>query len=169
MSVDFFQGNCQTSSALKIFGLCDEPSPNTGPAYIDEVDGTKWIAVVENDYLEQVTFTAVDHCIPFPPKADGKEAKRCDGFLTFGDTIAFVELKERDEHGSEWVKKAEKQLLSAIHLFEKTDEAEEFPVKKAYIANSERPRFRESQARRMEDFFNSTGYTLRIEARIKIE
>ncbi len=169
MNVDFFPAQCQTSSKLKIFGICDDPSPATNPAYIDEKNGAKWIAVVENDYLSEVIFTAVDHCIPFPPRPDGKESKRCDGFLTYGDTIAFVELKERDQHGSEWVKDAEKQLLTSIELFEKTDDAERYPIKKAYIANSERPRFRESQTRRMENFLDTTGYVLRIEARIKIE
>jgi hypothetical protein len=82
--------------------------------------------------------------------------------------VAFIELKARDEHGNKWIKDAEEQLLVSIALFEKSEEAEAFPLKKAYIVNSDRPRFRESQAARMEKFLNVTTYVLRIEARIEI-
>ena len=41
--------------------------------------------------------------------------------------------------------------------------------KKAYIANSEKPKFRESQKRRMDEFLTDTGYVLRIENRIILD
>ena len=63
MSINFFEAKCQTFSDRKIFGLCDDPSPATTPAYIDETDGAKWIAVVENDNRYDVTFTAINNCI----------------------------------------------------------------------------------------------------------
>jgi len=169
MSVVFFQLRCQTSSKKRTFGICDNPPPATDPAYIDEENGQNWIATIDNFYQSEITFTAIDHCIEFPLRPDGKQSKRCDGVLTYGDTVAFVELKARDEHGTKWIKDAEEQLLVSIALFEKSNEAEEFPVKKAYIVNSDRPRFRESQAARMEKFLNTTTYyVLRIEARIEV-
>jgi len=167
MSIDFSEAKCRNVSNKKRFGLCDDPPP-TKQAYIDEVNGAKWIAVVTNNSRKEVTFTAIDHCIEIK-EADGKMAKRCDGMLTFDSTIAFVELKERDEKGNKWVKDAEKQLHSTIGYFEKSDEAGNFKTKKAYIANKERPKFKESQNVRMDHFFTETGYILRIENRINID
>jgi hypothetical protein len=168
MSIDFKVARCQTNSDKKKFGLCDDPPPASNPAYIDENDGAKWIAVVENDERYSVSFTAIDNCIEIK-RADGKMDKRCDGVLTYDANIIFVELKERGALGSAWVKDAEIQLRTTIAYFEKTDDAEEFSHKKAYIANSEHPRFKESQIRRMEQFLTDTGYILRVENRIKLQ
>ena len=168
MSINFLETSCQTRSNNRKFGLCDDPPPAKRPAYIDEINGENWIAVVDNYYQEDVTFTAIDNCIVFPPKSDGKSFKRCDGVLTYANTVAFVELKQRDEDGSVWVKDAEKQLRISIEKFEQTEAANRFKIKRAYIVNSERPRFRDSQAVRMEKFTDETTYILRIEARIRI-
>jgi hypothetical protein len=169
MSLNFFLEKCQTFSKKKTFGLCDDPPPAENPAYIDEKNGENWIAVIENFYEEKITFNAIDHCVEFPLRPDGKTSKRCDGVLTYGDTVAFIELKKRDEHGTKWIDDAEKQLLVSIGFFEKTEEAEEFSIRKAYIVNSERPLFRSSQAIRMDKFLAKTGHVLRIEARVKID
>ena len=80
-----------------------------------------------------------------------------------------MELKERDEKGNKWVKDAEKQLRSTINYFEKSEEAENYKIKKAYIANRDKPKFKESQKERMDQFFLETGYVLRIENRIIID
>jgi hypothetical protein len=168
MSINFFETACQTHSNNRTFGLCDDPPPVERPAYIDEANGENWIAVVDNFYEEYVTFTAIDHCIVFPLKPDGKSHKRCDGVLTYTNTVAFVELKQRDEDGAVWVKDAEKQLRVSIEKFEDTKAADQFATKRAYIVNSERPRFRDSQVVRMERFAEETTYVLRIEARIAI-
>ncbi|PZV77551.1 hypothetical protein CLV31_12019 [Algoriphagus aquaeductus] len=165
MSTNFSELSCQTYSSAKLFGICDDPPPASIPAYIDEKNGAKWIAVVVNDDKFEVTFTAIDNCIVIK-RADGKLAKRCDGVLTYDSTIIFVELKQRGALGNEWVKDAEKQLKVTIGYFEFEDEAENYEQKKAYIANSERPKFKVSQLKRMEQFFNETGYVLRIENRI---
>lgn len=167
MKMEFEIANCQTQSDKKIFGLCDNPSPAKEPAFIDELDGSKWIAVVENEDRHQVVFTAIDNCIEIKG-ADGKMEKRCDGMLSYKSTIIFVELKQRSAKGNAWVEEAEHQLKSSIHHFEKTYFSESFNQKKAYISNSEHPKFKASQIGRMERFFNDTGYILRIEARIKI-
>ena len=168
MSINFLAPLCQTHSNKKIFGLCDEPSPNKNPAYIDEKDGAKWIAVVENEYVYQVTFTAIDNCIEIN-RPDGKMEKRCDGVLTYNSSVIFVELKERGVLGNKWVKDGEEQIRTSINHFEANLQVNTFTSKKAYIANSQHPKFKESQSMRMEKFFSDTGYVLRIENRIKLQ
>ena len=168
MSINFSEAICQSHSNQKLFGLCDDPSPATNPAYIDEADGAKRIAVVINEYLYAVTFTAIDHCVEIR-REDDTMAKRCDGVLTYQSTVVFVELKERAALGSGWVIAAEKQLRTSIGYFELTEQAEDYTIKKAHIANSEHPKFKESQARRMNQFLIDTGYVLRIENRIRLD
>lgn len=167
MSNNFFEVGCQTYSSRKIFGLCDDPPPAENPAYIDEFEGAKWIAVVENEELHDVTFTAIDHCIVID-RPDGKPAKKCDGLLSYNSTVIFVELKQQDTNRKEWIKEGEKQLRTTIGYFEQEDVAETFNNKQAYIANSDRPKFIETQAGRMNQFFTDTGYVLRIVNRIKL-
>lgn len=168
MSIIFLDAKCQNQSNVKLFGLCDDPSPAMNPAYIDNQDGARWIAVVENEYLYSVTFTAIDHCIAIE-REDGAMYKRCDGVLTYDSTVIFVELKERGGLGSAWVRDAEEQLRTTITYFEKFDEAENYTSKKAYIANKEHPKFKESQAMRMDKFLTDTGYVLRVENRIILQ
>jgi hypothetical protein len=165
MSTNFFEKKCQSTSSKKLFGLCDDPAPPSNPAYIDEHDGSKWIAVVVNDYLFHVTFTAIDNCIELW-RIDGKAAKRCEGMLNYNSTLIFVELKERSAGGNKWVLDAEEQLRSTISHFETDPDSEDYLFKKAYIANSGHPKFKSSQMGRMDKFFLDTGYVLRIENRI---
>jgi hypothetical protein len=167
MSLEFFLPQCQTASNRKLFGLCDDPPPTNNPAYIDEQHGEKWIAIVINEYLQYVTFTAIDNCVPII-REDGTTDKRCDGMLTYADVLIFVELKERSAIGNQWVKDAEQQLRATISNFKKTNKSKNFSVKKAYIANSEHPKFKETQVGRMERFLSETGYILRIENRITL-
>jgi len=168
MSVRFSEIKCQSITGKKLFGLCDDPPPPPRKAYIDEENGAKWIAVVVNEYNQQVTFTAIDNCVEIRSR-NGKMAKRCDGALTYDSTIVFVELKEITKKGNKWIKDAEEQLRSTIRYFEKSEEAEYSRIKKAYIANKERPRFKVSQSARMDQFLLDTGYVLRIENRIIID
>lgn len=166
MAVDFKKPSCVSSTDAKRFGICDDQPPlPKGPAYLDHKDGKKWIAVVHNDSRFQVLFTAIDHCVDIL-RPDGTQEKRCDGMLTLHDSVIFVELKEIDMKGAGWIKQAEEQLRTTIGYFEKEPEAKAYEIKKAYIANSERPLFRESQQVRMERFEEETGYVLRIENRI---
>jgi hypothetical protein len=65
-----------------------------------------------------------------------------------------------------WIKEGEQQLRTTIKYFEDEADSDNFTIKKAYVANSERPRFRDSQQERMEKFGDETGYILRIENRI---
>jgi hypothetical protein len=167
MNIDFFQQNCQSTSNKKKFGLCDKEPPAKEPAYIDETNGSDWIAVVLNENINLVTFTAIDNCIGIK-RLDGTDSKRCDGVLSFDNTIIFVELKHRKTKGNTWIKEAEEQLRETILNFEKQDMAEDFKIKKAYIANRALPKFRSSQTSRMDKFHEETNYILRIENRINI-
>ncbi|WDF67604.1 hypothetical protein PQ465_14990 [Sphingobacterium oryzagri] len=166
MSIDFSLAKCQDRSNSKLFGICDDPPPAKTKAYLNETDGAKWIAVVDNEYRYDVVFTAIDHCIEVPARPDGKSSKRCDGMLTYNKTVIFVELKTRPQLGTDWIKEAERQLKTTIAHFETTELAEEFTDKKAYAANSEHPKAKESYLVRIEKFFEDTGYVLRIENRI---
>lgn len=171
MSVNFFKEDCKHSSKKYVFGICDDVSDNgdtSNPAYLDENNGDNWIATVDNHYRECIHFFAVDNCVRFPLREDGKPTKRCDGFLICNDTIAFLELKSRDENGSIWFKDAEKQLRSAICYFEKEPVSINFNNKRAYAVNNMRPQSRTGQAERMERFSEETGYLLFIKARIDI-
>ena len=90
--------------------------------------------------------------------------------LWYETSIVFVELKDRvsKKNTNAWVKAGEKQLKRTIEYFEKTEQSNNFREKRAYIANKAHPIFKESQLQRMKSFKQETGYTLRIENRIKI-
>ncbi len=168
MSLNFNEINCQTSSHRKIFGLCDDPPPANNPAYIDEENGANWIAVVENESRHQVTFTAIDNCIE-TLRPDGTMKQRCDGMLTYNSTVIFVELKDRDAEGNAWVEDAIPQLKSSIASFEDTTMSEDFKKKLAYISNKQHPKFKSTQQKRMNAFFDETNYVLRIQGRIELQ
>ena len=168
MSVNFDVANCQTNSNRKTFGLCDDPHPANNPAYIDEANGANWIAVVENDSQQQITFTAIDNCIEIL-KPDGKMKQRCDGMLTYNTTVIFVELKDRDAMGNAWVENALPQLKSSIESFEDTILAENYNKKLAYVSNKQHPKFKSTQQRRMDAFYDDTNYVLRIQGRINLQ
>jgi hypothetical protein len=166
MSINFSEPKCQDQTNKKIFGLRDDKPGER--ARLDEKEGEKWIAVVHNEDRYEVVFTAVDNCIE-TKRADGKMDRRCDGILTYLSNIIFVELKKSDNGGTTWITDAEKQLRTTINYFEETEEAESFTQKIAYIANNDRPKFRHSQTRRMNQFLIDTGYVLRIVNRIILD
>jgi len=170
MEIDFLNSQCQSVSNKKRFGLCDEQD-NKEPAYLDEQNEDKWIAVVENEELKEVHFIAIDYCIDIWRDKEKKEMdNRCDGMLWYETSIVFVELKDRvsKKKTNAWVKAGEIQLKRTIEYFEKTEQSNNFREKRAYIANKAHPIFKESQLQRMKSFKQETGYTLRIENRIKI-
>ena len=170
MEIDFFNSQYERVTSKKIFGLCDDKEDNK-PAYLDEENGTKWIAVVENEELKEIHFIAIDNCIDIWRDEVKKEMeKRCDGMLWYETSIIFVELKDRvsKKDKNAWVEDGEKQLKCTIEYFEKTEQSNNFREKRAYIANKAHPKFKESQLVRMKRFQQETGYTLRIENRIKI-
>ena len=164
--INFFPQEHIHISQQKVFGLCDSPISSEKPAFLSENNGKEWIAVVHNDKQESISFVPIDHCIELL-KEDGNMDNRCDCCLFHHKTIIFVELKQSEKKGNEWIKHGEKQLRSTISHFEREEQAQSFDLKKAYLANSSKPLFRSSQAVRMERFFKETGYSLRIENHIK--
>lgn len=164
--IDFFPIEYITTSDKRRFGVCDPPASEE-KAYIAEREGEHWIAIVDNYYGLMVSFVPVDHCIDLR-KPDGSMDHRCDGCLFYEKTIIFVELKDRNSKGSQWVKDAEVQLRSTIKHFEDSERAGDFLIKKAYISNCAKPHFRSGQATRMEMFFLETGYVLEVKNIIEI-
>lgn len=165
----FFQEGCLSSSSNRRFGLCDDLSPATNPAYIDEANGENWIATVVNDYEEQVDFYAIDNCVVVTPKGNGTASKRCDGVLVLNDIIAFVELKSRIHKGADWVDEAYIQLRDTILKYENEGVIRSFSKKRGYIANGMKPRARRGQGERIERFSDETsGYVLYVQATINL-
>ncbi|MFN5894258.1 MAG: hypothetical protein ACK45Z_16760, partial [Dolichospermum sp.] len=109
MSINFFKSTCQSQTNQYKFGLCDDPNKDKDPAYIDTVDCSKWIAIVENNQEIEVIFTAIDNCIEIL-RSNGERENRCDGMLTYNNHIIFVELKERKYTNSVWIDEGENQL-----------------------------------------------------------
>ncbi|MFT3737939.1 MAG: hypothetical protein QM786_04220 [Breznakibacter sp.] len=163
-NMSFFDSKNQYVSTKRTFGLCDDEPPPHKPAYLDENDGSKWIAIVSNDTQIEVKFVALDHCVKLL-KPDGKKEDRCsDGLLEYDTTIIFVELTTATHKN--WKSDKDEQLRITISHFEKTKESSQYETKKAYIANSNFRILRPSYQARMDKFLNDTGYDLRIENRI---
>jgi hypothetical protein len=164
--MNFFDSKHQYTSTKSKFGLCDDIPPPHLPAYLDETDGNKWIAVVANDRQIEVRFVALDNSIILR-KPDGKQDRCSDGLLTYDSTIIFVELTTGKNKN--WKNDKYEQLRITIKHFEDTKEAHLYNTKKAYIANSNSRVFRPSSQIKMDKFLIETGYDLRIENRIVLE
>jgi hypothetical protein len=161
--MSFFESKHQYHSTKRLFGLCDDAPPPHKPAYLDEVDGKKWIAVVVNDDAFDVLFVALDNSIALR-KPDGSQDRCSDGLLSFNLTIIFVELTTAKNE--DWKKDKDGQLRITISHFEDTEEADNYKIKKAYIANRSYPKDNKKNMIRMDKFLKDTGYVLRIENRI---
>jgi hypothetical protein len=166
MSIYFFDANCQSQTNQPKFGLCDDPPPLENPAYIDTVDCSKWIAIVENNQEIEVIFTAIDNCIEIL-RSDGTMDNRCDGMLTYNNHLIFVELKEKN-YRNNWVVNGEKQLKNTINVFIANHDLAIYKYKKAYIANNKKPNFQSSQMGRMARFEAETDFRLIIRNTIEI-
>ena len=163
--MSFFDSKYQYISTKRTFGLCDDEPPPHKPAYLDENNGSKWIAIVANDTQIEVRFVALDHCIELLKPSGAKD--RCsDGLLTYHSTIIFVELTTATHRN--WKSDKDDQLRITISHFEKTKESNQYEVKKAYIANSNFRVSKSTYQSRMDKFLNDTGYDLRIENRIVV-
>ena len=99
MPINFLQENFKTESSRKEFGLCDD-IPNS-PAYIDENDRLKWIALVKNPNNKEIDFYAIDNCVIIK-RPNGEIESSCEGVLVENSTLTFVELKERAK--GQWFK-----------------------------------------------------------------
>lgn len=166
MAIDFFQNKCISSSNKDEFGLCDDPPPSSSPAYIDELDKSKWIASVSNPKSKEVNFIAIDACIDIR-KSDGNLESRCDGLLNYDNDLIFVELKSRE--GGSWVKKGREQLTVTFENFKKNYEIDEYNDISANISNSLRPQSHSGHAINIQKFFDDTGLILRTDNIIPIK
>ena len=167
MSINFFKSTCQSQTNQYKFGLCDDPNKDKDPAYIDTVDCSKWIAIVENNQEIEVIFTAIDNCIEIF-RSNGERENRCEGMLTYNNHIIFVELKTRKSKNRDWCGDGENQLRKTINVFIANHDLAIYKSKKAYIANNKKPNFQSSQMERMDKFKDEIGFRLIIQNTIEI-
>ncbi len=165
MPIDFFQAGCRTESSIKIFGLCDNPPPATDPAYIDELDTSKWIGEVVKDDELPVAFYAIDHCVEVR-RPNNDLAKRCDGILVYRDNITFVELKDRGSSG--WVSGGRKQLTETILFFKANHDIGVYSIADARICNKQQPLAVTNIATEIQKLKDDTGLKLIVDRAIKI-
>jgi hypothetical protein len=150
MPVDFFvapcanpAGNCTTYPLPCLanipnsqFGITDEDGGESKPARVDIVDPAIWDLMVTNNSGVDVTFKAVDWCVPifrtgnydfdnenrtatqFSSDNIGAEwIKRCEGFLQFDSKILFVEIKNIKTKPSKWIKDSRQKFEETILSF----------------------------------------------------
>ncbi len=157
MPINFFDNTCKTNSNKTQFGLCDNPDPAKDPAFIDELDATKWIAEVKNENETPIDFYAIDNCINIL-KPNGDKESRCDGMLQYNNTLTFVELKDRVSSG--WVKKGREQLTSTITHFSQNHNVSQFQFSDCYVSNKQRPLAVKSINTEVQQFKNETAVLL---------
>jgi len=158
MSVNFFKEDCKTESDNEEFGICDDPPPAIEPAYIDENNRSKWIAIVKNTQKRTVKFYAIDHCVPIY-KEDGNMESRCDGMLLYSKTLVFIELKERKK--GQWFKIGREQLTTTINIFKSENDLNTYEKIEAYVCNSLRPLVHMGQFSNIQKFNDDTGLLLK--------
>lgn len=150
MPVDFYTtpcanptGNCTTYPLRCLanipnpqFGITDENGGNSKPARVDTLNPTIWDLTVTNNSGVNVTFKAVDWCVPiyrmgfyslddetrtanqFSSNNIGMELiKRCEGFLQFDSKILFIEIKRIRTKPSKWIKDAREKFEETILSF----------------------------------------------------
>ncbi len=164
----------QNSNYVK-FGLCDDDDVSKGadPAYLCENEQnieSNWIANIQNEKRADIFFAPIDKCSLVPSLSNGKESKQCDGILRYENTIAFIELKNRNDHSAKkWINLGIAQLIVTINHFEQFEFISTTKFKKAYIANKKKPYAHSSEVMRSEKFKDKVGYVLRIRREIEIK
>lgn len=149
------------------FGLCDDNSRASEPAYLDETNRSTWIGIVNNSRLKKVEFYAIDHCLLLKRDNGYETQKRCDGLLHYYDKrLIFVELKDRSYGG--WVKTGYEQLIETISYFNKNSSLSSFKSVKAYICNKQRPYFHANHNCLIQKFKDETGLELIIQQNINL-
>jgi len=165
MPINFFVTTCKSSSTKSKFGICDDPPPASAPAYIDELDSAKWIAVVNNSNAKTVEFVAIDACIDIR-KPNGQLESRCDGLLMYDNDLIFVELKTWE--GGKWLKKGREQLTITINNFKSSHDITIYANIYGNVCNSQRPQSHFGHAANIQQFSDDTGLILRSDSTIEI-
>ncbi len=166
MPIDFFTSGCKSTTSKDNFGLCDDPPPANDPAYIDEVSPEKWIAEVENKDEVSIDFHAIDNCVEVL-RPNGEKENRCDCILHYGDSLIFVELKDRAS--TRWLAKGSKQISAMLNRFKENHDMSSFDKVEAYVCNKQKPLARTGNNVAAQRFKDETGLTLRTDRKIKIE
>ncbi|NDW13201.1 hypothetical protein D0T50_09875 [Bacteroides sp. 214] len=168
MPINFFDEDAKTNSSSSIFGICDDPSPSTTPAYIDENkdnEDKKWIGVVHNSATQSIDFYPIDNCVPLL-RPNGDKENRCDGVLSYSNNLIFVELKERG--GSGWIGIGRNQLTITLQRFRENHNISDYTKIEAYICNKLRPISSKNHANEIQKFKDETGLILNVQRNIHI-
>ena len=163
MSINFFQGQCKSTSKKPLFGVCDDISGS--PAYINETDNSKWIAIVHNPDLKEIEFYAIDNCVKIL-RPSGELESRCDGVLMHQNNLIFIELKERVSSG--WFGKGSQQLRVTINIFLANYNTSDFETIEAYVCNNLKPKSNPARASTIQKFYDDTGFILRDEQNVSV-
>ncbi len=163
MPINFFQNCCKTESNKIEFGLCDDIV--NSPAYIDEIDKSKWIGIVKNPDEKDVDFFAIDNCVVII-RADGTDESKCEGVLKEGSNLIFVELKERGSSG--WFKKGREQITVIIQIFKQNYNISDYNSVRAFVCNNLKPNSHSGRAANIQRFYDDTGFILKDQQEITI-
>jgi hypothetical protein len=161
MSVNFFNNTCKEDTNSDKFGICE--GNGQSPSFISQNVTDKWIANVQNNEPKFISFYAIDHCIVIK-KPNGDKDMRCDAMLTYTDNLVFVELKESR---SDWIGEGIQQVANTIKVFKDSHGFDQYPKRRAFIANRKHPSFQYSHKELMEKFRAENGVRLILHNIIK--
>ncbi len=166
MSINWNEAACTTSSSAQIFGLCDdEDERKKTQAYISEDSEDLWLATVINSQTIGVNFTAIDNCVEIL-RPDKSMASRCDGILSYGSTIVFVELKDKKDR---WAGGGFKQIEATVELYERDGNLAAFTTRKAYVSNRRKQLIPYNNLATQNKFDENWNMTIHAENIINIE
>ena len=131
---------CKSVTTAVRFGIIDDLTNESEPAFIQEFREENWQVVVlkQNGLDYKVTFKAIDKCIVFPlPKRNEDDNDICDGMLYFDNHLYFIEIKSWSN--AKYTEKAISQLSRTIKIFSENHSVEDYNNRRAYISNVVKP------------------------------
>lgn len=166
MNIDFCKKECQSRTIEKRFGIYD--AEDNSPAVLKFEDENCWNAIVTNDSCKDLLFTAIDNCIEIWRKT-GEMDNRCDGMLTFDETLLLIELKnKRDSWQAEGLSQIEATIKQMQNI--ETGFFYKFKKRKAIVSNRKNqfPSFQESNKEQREYFMKEYKTRVQFESEIII-
>ncbi|KUM53299.1 hypothetical protein [Rheinheimera sp. EpRS3] len=165
--MSFFLAQCHSQTQWTQFGLIDDNNTNCGPAYISDTDPASWIGVVNNSEAKLLHYYAIDKCIRFyKPNTHLQLESTCDSALIDGNTLYFIELKERCSSG--WLAKASDQILNTMRLYKANDpHANQFQLV-GQVCNSLKPKASSGHMNVIRKFHSQSGCKLIVQKNIEI-
>lgn len=157
--MDFFLERCATACATQPEFWLHDDDGNEGPAYVRFECVNGCIGHVRNAGRRQVTFRAIDKCMPVEDET-GRELSRCDCMLEYEahdreKVFHFIELKQRKRR--HWQKDGLTQLRTTISLFQLTYPEVSASRIKAQLCNSMRPSVTTLRAEQLKRFKEELG------------